>query len=277
MDISCDGTSVYAAVSISGHSKLLKSVDFGRSWYNLNNFPDIDLLNSPKRIGILDIVCSSIEANTLFATDGYEIYKSIDGGNNWVSLANVFITLELTPGLSGDGYIVSLDLGYSNNSAFLFAATSTYGVGRKGHALVFQGANYFAPWSDMDIENNRDKPLSGEIDVIGIKCASDFDSTQTVLAVVTDYNFDYTANNIASYSGSSTGPATFLTTKPSTSGWASTAGDVALTFTQGQSKYAVDCTLYDASIWLPSDFSLETGVNNAMALVGVNPVIVPGE
>jgi hypothetical protein len=91
MDI--NGTAIYAASDVGGAGvgKLVKSTDGGRTWTALSLAPAYAAPWANIASTITDIVCSSIDANIVYVTDGYDVYKSIDGGATWVILSNLLV------------------------------------------------------------------------------------------------------------------------------------------------------------------------------------------
>jgi len=237
---------------------IYRSTDFGRTWvktgqplwkYGLDNSNPVTIANPVETLGIssgivgqredpgakyldypvvTDIVCSSANANIVYVSDGYDIFKSVDAGSTWVALTNLFVTQNVTkggtpnnllfePGLDENGFIVSFDVGYFGGGAYVFAALSTFGVlddpedGEAGGAYVLQESVYLSPWADMKIGIDRHEQLSPAIDVTEIKVMPDFSTTQAVMAVVTDYDYDF--EDIRTFSDLDDGPAVLVTTK----------------------------------------------------------------
>jgi hypothetical protein len=145
MDISADGAAVYAAASVNGGIVMLKSVDFGQRWTRLTSFPDVADLDEPPRLTLFDVVCSGEDADTVYVTDGYNIYKTVNGGGTWSTLPNLFNRLGLVDADNKpDAFIVDLDVGCYGGRPYVFAATSSFGLGLGG-VYVLQEWSFIAP------------------------------------------------------------------------------------------------------------------------------------
>jgi len=243
---------------------------------------------------ITDIVCSSANANIVYVSDGYDIFKSVDAGGTWVAITNLFITqnaqLGGTPelpifeqGLNAAGFIVSFDVGYFGGGAYVFAACSGFGNGygmtypfySKGGAYVLQESVYLQPWADMKIGLDRHEALSEYIDVTEIKVMPDFSTTQAVMAVVTDYDFDF--EDLQAEFQTEGNTAVLVTTKYGPAQWSQTANDVLLVRASGQDYVPVQSMLLDATLWFPSDFSSNPYGMSMDCLVGINPEFDQGD
>ncbi|MBA7467852.1 hypothetical protein ES707_03074 [subsurface metagenome] len=249
-----DGTAIYAASNVGGGgAALVKSTDGGRTWAALTGFT-ATIAGVPGTF--TDIVCSSIDANTVYVTDGTTIWKSINGGTTWAPLSSLFTSLGLTPGFAvgppaGNGYIVSLDVGYLGASPYIFAGISGFGFSPAGGgAYVCEEAVWGMPWSNLLIDTDRAAPLAGLPDVTDIRVdPTNFATTQMVMAVVTDRGGAV---------------PTLISTKYGGAQWDSIVNDVNLP--------GVASALYTASLWLPDDFSSSLTSGLMQAFVGVDPM-----
>jgi hypothetical protein len=242
---------------------LFKSTDFGRTWTILNGAnPVSDLLgsvaNGYSEI-VFDIECSSANANIVYFTNGTDIFKSVNGGVSFVTMDNLFDeeSLDVDPA----GMIVSISVGYYGGTAYLFAATSTFGPGGDvGGAYVFQESVFLSQWIDLEIASERVAVyVGGNIDVLAIEAMPDFSTTQGIMAIVSDY-----------VSGE-----TRVTTRFMGQQWAENASDVILMYNDsgiyGGQDY-VDAVLLDATMWLPEDFSSDPESGLMAIYVGINPL-----
>jgi photosystem II stability/assembly factor-like uncharacterized protein len=134
------GTAIYMGgenTAAAGTGALYKSVDGGRTWTKLT------IAGLPNAAGwattITDIVCSSVDADTVYVTDGFDIYKTTNGGTTWVVLSNLFGSIAAA------GLITSIDVGYLGTNPFIFASTSTFG-GAGGGVYVAEEAVYGLGW-----------------------------------------------------------------------------------------------------------------------------------
>lgn len=245
-----DGTAIYAASNVGGGgAALVKSTDGGRTWAALTGFT-ATIAGTPGTF--TDIVCSSIDANTVYVTDGTTIWKSIDGGTTWVPLSSLFTSLGLTAGFAGSGYIVSLDVGYLGTSPYIFAGISGFGFSAaSGGAFVCEEAVWGMPWTNLIIGTDRPVAFAGAADVTEIRVdPTNFATTQMVMAVVTDR----------------AAAVTLISTKYGGAQWDATVNDVSL------NAATLNSALYTASLWLPSDFNSSLASGLMQAFVGVDPM-----
>jgi hypothetical protein len=66
-----------------GDDHIFKSTDEGRSWED-TGYTEVEVCHEddhPDRVR--DMVCSSIDADVVYATDGSYVYKTDDGGDTW--------------------------------------------------------------------------------------------------------------------------------------------------------------------------------------------------
>jgi len=115
-----DGT-LYAYVSLGrGDDRLMKSDDSGRTWEETDYADDLD----GGAIVANGIVCSSLDADIVYVTDGNYVYKTDDAGDEWdyVAQADLEKYLAGTCGVPIVGTpITCLDVGYdANDNPFVF-------------------------------------------------------------------------------------------------------------------------------------------------------------
>ena len=236
------GTAIYAASDVggAGAASLVKSTDGGRTWTALSLTPNYSGWASVAST-ITDIVCSSIDANTIYVTDGYDIYKSIDAGATWVVLSNLFGSIPAGPGL-----ITSIDVGYIGTAPYIFAAVSSYGFGTGG-VFVAEEAVYGMPWSDLLIDTDRATAWGGGADVSKILVdPANFATSQMVMAVATDVDAASAAKVTTKYMGAQ---------------WSQNAPDITIP--------TVASWLVTSSVWLPADFSSNLASGLMQAFIGV--------
>ena len=157
----------------AGTTYLYKSVDDGRNWTRVA----VNLVN----VVMTDIVCSSVDANTLWVATGAAganmVYVSINGGVTFTALVpNALV--------GGTAVITSIDVGYLAGNPYIFMATADPAAGFGG--LYTLGPTYGAAWSDMMITNGANATAVEEtvVDVYEVKCAPDFSTSQLVIGVV---------------------------------------------------------------------------------------------
>jgi photosystem II stability/assembly factor-like uncharacterized protein len=102
------GTAIYMGgenTAAAGTGALYKSVDGGRTWTKLT------IAGLPNALSwavtVTDIVCSSVDADTVYVTDGYDIYKTTNGGTTWVVLSNLFGSLGILTPLAADAFTMT--------------------------------------------------------------------------------------------------------------------------------------------------------------------------
>ena len=240
-----DGSAIYAASDVggAGNGALVKSTDGGRTWTNTGLVPAYGGW-SPT---ITDIVTSSMDVNTVYVTDGWDIYKTSDGGTTWAPLSNL-----MTGGVGAAGMITSMDVGYLGTAPYIFVATSTFGTTRTGGAYVAQEAVFGMPWTDLLID--QDRPVAwtaSNVDVLEIQVdPTNFATTQMIMALATNYS-------------GVEGPNAVITTKYSGAQWDSIVNDVSLPGVGGDS-------LLSGHIWMPSDFNSSLGSGNMQLFAGVD-------
>lgn len=223
-----DGSIYIAAYDDESKTRVMaKSTDFGRTWTQLT-------LPSTTGPAIGDIVCSSIDSNTVYVTNGYDIWKTNTGGYTWIPLPNLF-----AGGVGAAGMITSIDVGYIDGNPYIFAGTSTFGDGGGG-AYVTQEVVWGMPWADLEVDNNR--PVRWYwADIYDVVVAPDFGTTQMVMAVATAKMNPFGPEE----------PATYVTTKYGDDQWAATVEDTPLMY----DDVSYITSPYRADIWLPADFN----------------------
>jgi len=104
---------------VAGLDDMFWSTDAGRTWAT-------STATTGQYAGgaVVDIACSSIDADDLYVTDGNYVYKSVNAGSTWTKVAAASLEGALT-GLCGctidDTPITSLDVGYdASDKPYLF-------------------------------------------------------------------------------------------------------------------------------------------------------------
>ena len=247
------GSAIYAGTDVTGTAPavgdtLVRSTDGGRTWVAMTGLP---ILTGAGRI--TDIVTSSIDANTVYVTDGNNIWKTTTGDATqptWSSITNLFASVA-----TATGTIVSIDVGYLGTNPYIFAATTRKGAAAgNGGAYVNEEAVFGTPWSDLLI--NSDRPVTwgvaaGTVDVLDIQVdPASFATTQMVMALATNY------------SALNGGPATVITTKYGGAQWDATVNDESL-------PGVAASVLQYGSMWLPDDFSSSRATGLMRVFAGV--------
>ncbi|MCL2149950.1 MAG: hypothetical protein FWH51_03475 [Dehalococcoidia bacterium] len=272
---------------------IYKSTDFGRTWKEVGEQPfqprekegyyndwmlgrnDTNSLNGLGYEGVIfDIECSSRNASQLWVTDGFDIYYSSNGGNTWRTLDNLFDETDLTEGVA-DGLIVSISVGYVGNTAWLYAATSTFNrtmrwnaAWSKSHGGVYALSNALgsSKWFDMEIAGQREAgdEFGARYDVWEVKVLPDYDQYDGIVVVASDYSYQWYDNS----GNPTTQGRTLVSTRFGNSKWGTYYGDVTLRYdvTSAGGSVPVNARLLSATILVPSDFYDDPGV-----FVGIAP------
>jgi photosystem II stability/assembly factor-like uncharacterized protein len=229
MEMAIDG-SLFVAAYYDSDYHLFKSTD-GREWTKTDYYDDAgeDAGDNP----IVDIVCSSMDAEIVYVTDGTYIFWSEDADN--------FETLT-QPTVSGTPItnIRCMDVGYLDEKPYIFIGT----VGDNNSpdisdddVWVCEQAIYGMPWDPLYIATDRITNYTA-VDVFDVKVSNTFDSDQAVMALV-----------------GANGAKTLRTSKFGGAQWGVTEKDCELKYDDaGVPKPIIMSTTSDATIWLPDDF-----------------------
>ncbi len=170
LTIAIDGT-LYAYVKGLTYT-LYKSTDEGRSWSYTGGVTD----------AIVDIVCSSLDADIIYVTDGSHVYKSADAGASFSKVADATL-----PILDDNESITCLDVGYdASDDPYVFIATADTDNGDFGGVYYLPEADSGAEWTDLQV---------GNYDVYSIAGSPKFKDDSQVIAIVTDEIHTYVTNN----------------------------------------------------------------------------------
>ena len=170
---------------------LFKSEDGGRTWATSTSTTKSYHLVSGEPI--VDMVCSSMDEDVLYVTDGNYVYKSVDGGETFALLAQA----SLETALAGDCGctvdwcpITSIDVGYdaNDNPLVFIGVTETYdplGTDPCQHdgppsVLFLAEAVYPVKWNDLILNCYS----CGGYTPYSIGVSPDFADTGEVFAVV---------------------------------------------------------------------------------------------
>ena len=137
-----DGTLwVYAEIDVDGSDeKHLFSSSDGRDWDKSDYFKDIE-----SDTAVVDIACSSIDADTLYATDSNLVYYTKDGGDKWEEVGDASLITAIG---ADSGDITSIDVAYDDDEApYVFIGTN----GGPGSVYYICQSGYPAEWTDLAI------------------------------------------------------------------------------------------------------------------------------
>jgi len=130
-------------------SNLYKSTDDGRSWSRVA----VNLVN----IVLVDIVCSSTDANIVYVASATTVYVSINGGLTFTAMAP-------NAAWTGTHVISSIDVGYLATAAYVFVATRDTAANTFGGVYVL-GPAYGAGWTDLLVGNQAAQGVSDAVTV----------------------------------------------------------------------------------------------------------------
>ncbi|MFC1937190.1 hypothetical protein ACFLWY_01370 [Chloroflexota bacterium] len=168
IDRAIDGT-LYCYVGLgAANEHVMKSTDGGHSWSKT------DYENDVNGDDIVDIACSSTDANSLYATDGAHVYYTNNGGGAWAMVADASLNLAV------DEAITCIDISYAENGdAYVFIGTATAGYAGSVYYVSQAGSTQ---WTNLDIQSGANDTL----DVYAIAASPNFASDEQIYALVTD-------------------------------------------------------------------------------------------
>ena len=143
---------MYAGVTTRDSSRILKSVDDGKTWI------DIDGVDYPSYY-LNDFVVSPHDSNTIYAVFRYRLYRSTDGGKNWKELKNnlykQYGASHSSIALTNDPNIIYIKAGgdiyrsanggktwkrpYSDKNRI---SSDFFTVDPKNHEIIYAGSSY---------------------------------------------------------------------------------------------------------------------------------------
>jgi hypothetical protein len=182
---------LYAAVgyydeSWNYYNDIFKSTDGGRSWSISKNplyaYPLVSDPGSKLGIQIVDIVCSSEDADVLYVTDGSYVYYSNDGGTTFHGLATGLMEDAISTAGISNPWINSLDVAYAGGYPYVFISVindSTAGLGDIFYIEHKTGLSL--AWNCLDLQGS----FSG-YDPYTVNCPPNFADTSEVYAVISN-------------------------------------------------------------------------------------------
>lgn len=253
LEWNADKTAVYATAVYNDTMCIFKSTDAGRTWKMV--FEDGETADLTDSYGgtayIFDICASSVNANEIYFTDGYDIFTTKDGGVTWNRLSNVYIWSADNDWLNQpEGVIVTLDVGYAGANKYVFTGTASFGTTGVNGVYMCQETAFGMPWSDLSIATQGHNWLTGDggdPEVFSPDCnvwdvvvdPTDFATKQGVIAVAQDNDGN-----------------TWITAKYFGNQWNQTSlcKDAEVLVSNDEVTGSID-SVYHAELWLPADFS----------------------
>jgi photosystem II stability/assembly factor-like uncharacterized protein len=196
-----------------GEDKIFKSTDGGRTWAETGySDPEVITICCPEDGEVtpgpvVDMVCSSEDEDTIFVTDGWYVYMSDDGGDEWEAIGaesleeeimgdcDCCITEALEP-WNGDYIrpITCLDVGYENDSAFVFVGTvqhysdcwdevpydDDFGGIVSGSVYYISLDAFPSDWTDLQLDCYEDEDDEGPYNVFRLGCQPNFDDEKRI-------------------------------------------------------------------------------------------------
>lgn len=162
LTIGNDGT-LYSYANPTGTSYTLFKTNDGYSW----EYTDYDQ-------AIVAIVVSAIDDAIIYVTDGSDVYKSNDGGDEWEDLGSP----------AGIAPITSLDVGHNDDEPYVFIGTADGAAG--GGVYYLRDVFFGKGWTNLNV---------GSYDVYSIASSPDFANDFQTTAVITDNVRTYAAHN----------------------------------------------------------------------------------
>jgi len=145
-----------AETSSTHYYRIFKSTDGGHSWA-ATGYEDVEItctgsLYAPGHV--FDMVCSSIDNDILYVTDGYYVYKTDDGGETFTLVAQASLEEQLE-GECGDcsddlRRITCIDVGYDDDETpYVYIGTRANEY--PGSIYYIAEGTFSAVWTEIDL------------------------------------------------------------------------------------------------------------------------------
>jgi hypothetical protein len=188
----------YVQLGLTHTNQIFKSTDGGHTWAETN----YSATTADGGVGdgttggsgpVFDMVCSSIDEDVVYVTDGCYVYKTEDGGDTWDYVAQDSLETVLVGAcgtkvcsISGNWRVItSLDVTYdADDNPYVFIGTRTHkdhtSTSVPGSVYYIAEAGYPANWTDLSLSCYG----GGNYDVFAVGCAPDWaDSHETYVVV----------------------------------------------------------------------------------------------
>ena len=165
-----DGT-LYAYWDVGEATHLYKSANEGRTWSRCGK-----TTGPLAGVALVDIVCSTEDANIVYVASATTVYKSTDAGATWSGLSAI-------AGINGA--ITSMDVGYNGGSHYVVVGpdNTTVGVGTDGEVYMKRDA-FGTGWAAQGIGGTE--AAAADYDVRAVACSPNFatEANPQIVAVV---------------------------------------------------------------------------------------------
>ena len=237
---------LYCAANADGANNLFKSDDGGRTWSKTDYQKDV------AGGKIVDIACSSEDADIVYVADANYVYWTEDGGDKWTAVAPDSLDAAFANAVPviDTPQITALDVGYIDDEPYVFISVIDSVMAYGGSVFFIEQRAYLAGWTDMDTQ------AYGTYDVYAVNVAPDFDDSHKIYAVITDAT-----------------PQTLVITNTGTEGaWSQFGGDLETATSGGTGLLIVAAS----DVCFPDDFDddeLYVGVSGATVAGSVYRIV----
>ncbi len=241
--VAFDSTIYAATEEITGSPldgyNLFQSTDGGYSWEPLWKIPAHDNPNGDTKI--ISLVLPDWEdTDTLYLATEYNIYKSTDGGEHFISLGR--------PPLDESALITSFDVTDYGGTHLVVVSTRDADNDDYGGVYFYDQSRPFTGWADLRVGS---APAGTKYDVLAVAFPPNFTDDEQVVAVVTDEE------------------NTIVTAKLGSADWGTTVGDAYLLDpTSGLPGEPWAAT--GASLAFPADYDSDVAEDRYMQYVGLD-------
>jgi len=164
----------------AGEDEIVKSLDTeGRSW-EITMYSDAD--DGVEGDDVVAIVCSSEDADVVYAADADQVFKTEDSGDTWAEVSDISAA---TGWPATNGAVTCLTVGYASDEPHVYAGVVDTDSSAFGDVFHINDVAFGGTWEELDLD----------YDVYGIGASPDFDNDTLVVAIATDEAASYAATN----------------------------------------------------------------------------------